>query len=137
MFSASSDSGLAIAMPSATPTRPGFRIALLFYGALNAILYAGLLPLWDGFDEPFHYGYVQYLRTHGSLPVLGHTVLSGEIIQSLDLVPASYAVQINLRRGVNFDPYSPLPKTKRTNPRRKRKKADTKTASPPPKTPTT
>ena len=30
-------------------------LAVLAYGALNAILYAGLLPLWDGFDEPFHH----------------------------------------------------------------------------------
>jgi hypothetical protein len=122
-------------MPSATPTRPGFRIALLFYGALNAILYAGLLPLWDGFDEPFHYGYVQYLRTHGSLPVLGHTVLSGEIIQSLDLVPASYAVQINLRRGVTFDTYFALPKIQRIELRRKLEQVDTQTASAPSQSP--
>ena len=61
-------------MATVRPARPWFRIALLLCGALNAILYAGLLPLWDGFDEPFHYGYVQYLRTHGSLPVLGRAV---------------------------------------------------------------
>ncbi len=52
-------------------------IALLVYGALNAILYSGLLPLWEGFDEPFHYGYVQWLRTDGSLPVLGKNASAG------------------------------------------------------------
>ena len=45
-------------------------LALLAYGALNAILYATLLPLWDGFDEPFHYSFVQHLARTRELP--GH-----------------------------------------------------------------
>jgi hypothetical protein len=28
-------------------------IAVLAYGALNPIVYARPLPLWDGFEEPF------------------------------------------------------------------------------------
>ena len=31
---------------------------LIAYGVANALLYATLLPLWEGFDEPFHYSYV-------------------------------------------------------------------------------
>lgn len=122
-------------MPLSTPARPWFRIALLVYGALNATLYVGLLPLWDGFDEPFHYGYVQYLRAHGSLPVLGRTVLSGEIVQSLDLVPASYAVQLNLRRGVTFDTYFALPQARRTELRRELEQIDARTAFAPSQSP--
>lgn len=122
-------------MPHSTPARPWFRTALLLYGALNAILYAGLLPLWDGFDEPFHYGYVQYLRAHGSLPVLGRAVLSGEIVQSLDLVPASYAVQLNLRRGVTFDTYFALPQARRTELRRELEQIDARTAFAPSQSP--
>jgi hypothetical protein len=122
-------------MATVRPARPWFRIALLLYGALNAILYAGLLPLWDGFDEPFHYGYVQYLRTHGSLPVLGRAVLSDEIIQSLDLVPASYAVQRNVRRGIAFDAYFALPEIQRIGLRRRLEQIDTRTASGPSQSP--
>ena len=47
--------------------RDGFALALLGYGLLNATLYTGLLPLWEGFDEPFHYGYVQHLRERNAL----------------------------------------------------------------------
>jgi len=37
------------------------RWLLLTYALINAALYSILLPLWEGFDEPFHFGYVQYL----------------------------------------------------------------------------
>ena len=43
--------------------------ALLLYGVLHAVLYSSLLPLWEGFDEAFHYGYVQELAVHSRFPV--------------------------------------------------------------------
>ena len=43
-------------------------LALTAYGILNGVLYGSLLPLWEGFDEPFHYAYVQALSTGKSLP---------------------------------------------------------------------
>ncbi len=30
------------------------RVALAVYGMVSALAYAALLPLWEGFDEPFH-----------------------------------------------------------------------------------
>ena len=63
--------------------------AVALFGILNATLYCLLLPLWEGFDEPFHYGYVQTLSAKGELPVLGKTRLSREVLQSLHLAPAS------------------------------------------------
>lgn len=85
--------------------RNRLQFALLAYGVLNAILYASLLPLWDGWDEPFHYGYVQQLSRHGSFPVLRKTVLSSEIRQSLAMAPASHLVKRNLPFVVTFDEY--------------------------------
>ena len=41
---------------------------LLAYVLTNAALYSALLPLWEGFDEPFHFGYVQYLANGNGLP---------------------------------------------------------------------
>ena len=38
--------------------RHAIQALLIAYGAANALLYATLLPLWEGFDEPFHYSYV-------------------------------------------------------------------------------
>ena len=37
------------------------RILLIAYALVNAVLYSLLLPLWEGFDEPFHFAYVQQL----------------------------------------------------------------------------
>jgi hypothetical protein len=83
-------------------------LILLAYGVLNAILYAGLLPLWDGFDEPFHYSYVQQLSRHGRLPVLGRSTLSLEVWDSLDLAPASYLVKRNIPKVIAFNEYFAL-----------------------------
>jgi hypothetical protein len=79
------------------------RYALLGFGLLNAILYTGLLPLWEGFDEPFHYGYVQHLWATHSLPVQRQTVLSEEVWQSFPLAPASYLVKRNLPMVPTFE----------------------------------
>ena len=81
------------------------RRALLIFGAVNAILYAGLTPLWEGFDEAFHYGYVQHLWTARALPVQKKTCLSQEIWRSFRLAPASYIVQRNLPMVTTFDDY--------------------------------
>jgi hypothetical protein len=81
------------------------RRALLIYGALNAILYASLTPLWEGFDEAFHYGYVQHLWNARALPIQKRTCLSQEIWQSFPLAPASYIVQRNLPMVTTFDDY--------------------------------
>jgi hypothetical protein len=86
------------------------RALLLAYGLLNAALYSSLLPLWEGFDEEFHYGYVQYLGVHDRFPVLGKTGLSEEINRSLDLLPMSFVMVENLHlKGVRtFDQYFAL-----------------------------
>jgi len=84
---------------------------LLGYGLLNAALYSSLLPLWEGFDEEFHYGYVQFLGTHHRFPVLGHTGLSEEINRSIGFLPMSHVMIDNLHlQGVRtFDQYFLLP----------------------------
>src|SRR6185503_15056123 len=92
----------------------GPRIALLAYGALNAVLYCNLLPLWDGFDEPFHYAFVQHLSRTGQLPVTGQSVISGEVQRSLELAPGSHLVQRNLPFITTFADYLGLPAEERT-----------------------
>lgn len=77
--------------------RPGYiRALLLIYGLMNAVLYVSLLPLWEGIDEEFHYGYVQYLGAHHAFPVLGQTGLSNDINATLVLLPMSYLMIANL-----------------------------------------
>jgi hypothetical protein len=94
------------------------RAALLIYGALNAILYAGLTPLWEGFDEPFHYGIVQHLWTTRALPVQKRTTISEEIWRSFPFAPAGYIVQRNLPMVTTFEDYSRLPQSERLARRR-------------------
>src|SRR5579883_199112 len=86
---------------------------LLGYGLLNAALYAGLLPLWEGWDEPFHYGCVQEISRHGRLPVLDRAYLSQEIWNSLDSVPVAEGVKKNIRKGVTFGDYYRWPAEER------------------------
>lgn len=71
----------------------------------NAALYALLLPLWEGFDEPFHYGYVQFLADHGAFPDARFTPLSREIADSLLLAPASESVKRNLPRVTTYSEF--------------------------------
>lgn len=87
----------------------GLRVLLLAYGACNAALYAVLLPLWDGFDEPFHYSYVEQLARRRELPVMGRATLTAEVRDSLALAPGSYLVKRNLPGVMAFDEYFALP----------------------------
>lgn len=47
------------------------------------LLYACTLPLWEGWDEPFHYGYVENLAVFHQIPVLGKSTITAEIANSL------------------------------------------------------
>ena len=98
-------------------TQPGkewpLRLTLLGYGILNVVLYAGLLPLWDGFDEPFHYGVVQQWSCYAVPSVLGRSVLSREIWDSLAAAPVSGPVRANIGIGTSFPEYFRLPLAQR------------------------
>lgn len=45
--------------------------------------------MWEGFDEPFHYAYVQYIAEYGRLPPLNGPAVSIEILRSLQLFPTT------------------------------------------------
>ncbi|MBL0155761.1 MAG: hypothetical protein IPP47_01430 [Bryobacterales bacterium] len=80
---------------------------------LNVWLYAALLPLWDGFDEPFHYGFVHELSHSGSLPVSGRTMMPVDLCESLRLVPAGVVAQRNLKFALTHEEYLRLPAAER------------------------
>ncbi len=65
-------------------------MAILSFGIVNASLYSALLPLWEGFDEPAHYGYVEALWQTHRLPVLGRTTFPSDVIASFRFAPGSY-----------------------------------------------
>src|SRR5712671_5118902 len=86
---------------------------IVIFALVNGALYALLLPLWEGFDEPFHYAYVQELSTRSRIPVLGRSNLSREIWDSLLLVPVSQVVQRNIPVLRTFESYFSLPPSTR------------------------
>jgi hypothetical protein len=92
------------------------RRLLVAYVLSNAVLYSVLLPLWEGFDEPFHFGYVQQLANGAGLPNALTATLSAEVGASLRLAPVSYLVQRNLRQVpaiVSYSEYFAWPAAKR------------------------
>jgi hypothetical protein len=93
--------------------RWAIRAALVAYGVLQAVLYASLLPLWEGFDEPFHYAYVQELSDRHAFPRLGSAFLSAEVLASLQLAPASPSIKRNLPQVTTFGDYFRMPRSER------------------------
>jgi len=84
-------------------------VAVIAYGVTNAFLYCSLLPLWEGFDEAFHYGYVQELAVGRTLPVLGKASLSDEVWSSMQLAPVSHVVRRSYPNLTAFDEFFALP----------------------------
>ncbi len=89
------------------------RPILIAYGLANAILYSALLPLWEGFDEPFHFGYVQRLANGQGPPDPRTATLSREVANSILLAPAAPPVKHNLPEVTTYSEYFALPQSKR------------------------
>lgn len=84
------------------------RYLLFAFAFVHAVLYSSLLPLWEGFDEPWHYGYVQTLASTHQFPVLGKTRLSREVWGSMLSAPASHVVAHAWPELQTFDRYFAL-----------------------------
>jgi hypothetical protein len=89
------------------------RKLILMLGVLNACLYSGLLPLWEGFDEPFHYAYVESLWQTHRLPVLGRTLIPGDVSKSFELAPVSYIVHGWIPQATTYDAWFLLPQAEK------------------------
>ena len=83
-------------------------MALVLYGLLNAAAYCCLLPLWEGWDEGYHYGYVQQLSVKRTFPVLRQTDLTREIWNAYLTVPVSNYIQAFTGAPLNFSDYDNL-----------------------------
>jgi 4-amino-4-deoxy-L-arabinose transferase-like glycosyltransferase len=53
-----------------------------------------MLPLWEGYDEPLHFSFVQYVAAHSTLPQ-ATTPVSREVQASLHLVPLSWEQRLH------------------------------------------
>ena len=92
------------------------RALILIYAILSAASYCALLPLWEGFDEFYHYGYVQHLSEALTFPVIGEAKISRELWTSLDFTPVSHFLQPYFQRpSTSFEKYFRLsPDQRRT-----------------------
>src|SRR5437867_483643 len=71
-------------------------------------------PIWEGWDEAFHYSYIQGLVEHRSLPVYGRSFISTEITTSFENAPLSYATNLSVgRHYTTFEDYWKLPPEER------------------------
>jgi hypothetical protein len=71
-------------------------------------------PQWEGFDEAFHYAYIQEFAETGKLPIYGKTLLSKEVTASFSLVPLSTPVNSNMgNRYTSLGDYWRLPESVR------------------------
>lgn len=95
------------------------RRLLIAYVLVNALLYSVLLPLWEGFDEPFHFGYVQQLANGQGLPDPNTARLSNEVATSILLAPGSYVVKKNLPQVTSYSQYFSWPALERAEVRRR------------------
>jgi hypothetical protein len=95
-----------------------FRHVILLYAVVNASLYSALLPLWEGFDEAFHYAYVEHLWQASGLPVLGRTLVPNDVFRSLRLAPVSHVVQRWIPEATSYDTWFSMPQTEKEHRRR-------------------
>jgi hypothetical protein len=85
-----------------------FQRAILVFALNSALLYSCLLPLWEGWDEPFHYAYIESLSVDHVLPIQKQTTISSEIRESLTLTPVSRILHRSLPRSISFEDWFTL-----------------------------
>jgi hypothetical protein len=81
---------------------------ILALALLDAALYCCVLPLWEGFDEPFHYAYVESIAHSHTIPVVNRTAISLEIRESLNTVPLSRLLSRAISGSLSFEEWSKL-----------------------------
>jgi 4-amino-4-deoxy-L-arabinose transferase-like glycosyltransferase len=79
-------------------------IAIWVLFILKGIFYCVLFPIWEGYDEYAHFGFIQFVATHHELPV-PDSVVSREVEASLELVPLPWLLREWLPPHVTHDAY--------------------------------
>ncbi len=73
---------------------------------MAAALYCCALPLWEGWDEPFHYGYVECLAAWDQFPILGKTTIPADDRQSLTFTPLPRFLSDSVPGSVPFEKWT-------------------------------
>jgi hypothetical protein len=60
---------------------------------LRCLFYCSVVPLWEGFDEPFHFSYIQSVSLDQSLPDQESSQISRETAESLRSAPLPWMLR--------------------------------------------
>jgi 4-amino-4-deoxy-L-arabinose transferase-like glycosyltransferase len=77
-----------------------FAKALIFlwlFLLVRGFFYSVLLPPWEGYDEPYHFSFIQYVAAHHTLPTAA-TPVSREVEASLHLLPLSWEQRLHVMK---------------------------------------
>jgi hypothetical protein len=88
-----------------TPATSSSRWLILF-ACLQAVLYCSVLPLFEGFDEPFHFAYVESLVRRHQFPVTRETPVSQEIEDAMRDTPVSRLLSQALPGAISFEQWT-------------------------------
>jgi 4-amino-4-deoxy-L-arabinose transferase-like glycosyltransferase len=80
----------------------------------RALFYCAVFPLWEGYDEPSHFAFVQFEAWQPGLPVAS-TPVSREVAASLHLLPLSWEQRLHVIAPPTYteDSYWNLPSEER------------------------
>ena len=81
---------------------------------VRGCVYSAILPMWEGYDEPFHFSFIQYVAAHWSLPQAS-TPVSREVQASLHVAPLSWEQRLHAMEGPVFthDSFWQVPRAER------------------------
>lgn len=69
-----------------------FLVLVWFVFLARGFFYSAALPIWEGYDEPIHFAFIQYFDTNRNLP-LPTSRVSREIQASLHLLPLPWMLR--------------------------------------------
>ena len=94
------------------PSRAVVRLAILAF-LLRGAFYCVEQPIWEGFDEWAHFGYIQRIAHSGRLPSRAEPV-SAQLRRAVEVAPAS-EVAAPSAGSLTYDAYWRLPPAERIN----------------------
>jgi hypothetical protein len=99
--------------PAIRAQSPARLVALVWLCfVLRGFFYCGFVPMWEGFDEWAHYGYIDYLERHSRLSLSSEPV-SREIEESLKVLPVPWIFRLQHPSLTTHDDYWKLPEPER------------------------
>ena len=72
----------------------GALIILWLVFVLRGLFYAAILPVWEGYDEPYHFASLQYIVANGTTQSL-QTRISREVSTSLHVLPLPWMLRLH------------------------------------------